>query len=76
MPKNLKFQEQKTITEVNNEGQVALRFVLFLLYLEQTQMIDRIINKTTSVFIYLTTTGGAMLNASPFHKTMLVNDSF
>ena len=29
---------------------------------------------TTTVFIYLTITGVAMLNASPFHQMMLVND--
>ena len=36
---------------VNNEGQVALRFVLFLLYLAQDQMIDRIVKTTTNFFI-------------------------
>ena len=45
----------------NNYGLVTPRSVLFLLYLKQDQMIDRIV-KTTSVFIYLTIMGAAMLN--------------
>ena len=53
---------------------VIPRSVLYLLYLEQDQMIDRIVKTTTSVFIYLTTMGADMLNSTPFsHQTTLVS---
>ena len=44
---------------LNNEGRVSLRSVLYLSYLKQDQMINRIVKTTPSFFIYLAIVDGA-----------------
>ena len=45
-----------------NDSLVPPRSDLYLLYIKHDQMIDRIVKITTTVFIYLTSVGAAMLN--------------